>query len=582
MLVALLLVIAVSCGGTATSTAAPPPTAVPVAVVGATAVPVAPPTATKAPAATVQPSGSLNLALTAIGIYEGNTKLARFPQTNIIGLGAMESLVRLDVNAEYEGELAESWSVAPDNVTWTFNLNKGVQFHGGWGEFTAHDLVWSLEMATEEGTFNDTARQGRRIFFNPAGGYTKALDDYTIEVNTGVPAWDVLTWVIQPGPDAVAWGISKKQWDELVPQVGEDEANRQTVGTGPWEMVENRTTEFWKFKAVPNHYLKTPFFEEMTIFEIPEKSTTIANFQVGKLDVYGASPDEVPTLAELPGTKFMIQEGSSHSFLRVYGQFYEGAGTADEHPSYNRDLPYVSSNPDFNSPEWKNAAKVRKAIGLAIDRQKIIDLLLNGEGEQVPMYGWTPVAAPDHPEWTWEYDIERSKQLLKEAGYEDGFEFELVPAIRNAPAEVEACEAVADMLADVGITARLQKIPFGVLFERVSALTFSGIVCHAVYPLPEPVYFMNFDLTSGGKFHSVDHPWLAEHVKAANETFDAEERWRLTTEIGQFIWDNSMSIGLYTQNNTYPLGPKVDSWAEHLERGDPRRISALEWAPHRK
>ena len=579
MLAALLLVIAVSCEGSATSTSAPQPTAVPRAA--ATAVPAAAPTATTAPAGAAKPSGHLNIAFKAIGTYQGNPRYTTHPQKVFVGMAAYETLVGLDVNAEYFGELAESWSVSPDNLTWTINFRKGIPFHGGWGEFTAHDFVWTLEQALGEGTKMAEVIFGKPVFANPEG-HVKAVDDYTMEVNTGIPAWDVLTWVTQPGPDAVSWGISKKQWDELVAEVGEDEANRQLVGTGPWEMVDHRTTEFWKFKAVQDHYLKTPEFAEMTFFEIPEESTRVANFQVGKVDVFAATPDVVAAVSKFPGTQFMAQELSSHSFMRFYGQFYTGVGTADQHPAYDPDLAYVSSNPDLDSPEWAAAVKVRKAMGLAIDRQKIIDELLGGDGEPVPMYGWTKIAVPDHPDWKWEYDIDQAKQLLKEAGYEDGFELTLTPAIRNLPSEVEACEAIADMLADVGITAHIQKIPFGTLFAKIGGKEYSGLTCHGIYPLREPVYFMNFQFKPEGKYHGVDHPWITERLSTAVKTFDDEERWRRTTEIGQFVWDNALNIGLYTQNNVYPLGPKVGSWAEKMERGDPRRISGLEWARHRK
>ena len=64
--------------------------------------------------------------------------------------------------------------------------------------------------------------------------------------------------------------------------------------------------------------------------------------------------------------------------------------------------------------------------------------------------------------------------------------------------------------------------------------------------------------------------------------FDAEERWKLQIEMGNWIWENAMEIGLYETNAVHPLGPKLDAWTEHLSRGDPRRISGLEWARHRE
>ena len=66
------------------------------------------------------------------------------------------------------------------------------------------------------------------------------------------------------------------------------------------------------------------------------------------------------------------------------------------------------------------------------------------------------------------------------------------------------------------------------------------------------------------------------------DIFDNDERFQLTLEIGEWVWDNTLDIGLYLQNNIYPLGPALDPWEDKLSRSDARNISGLEWAPHRK
>ena len=176
--------------------------------------------------------------------------------------------------------------------------------------------------------------------------------------------------------------LIRKQTEELEESLGRDAASRQLVGTGPWEMVENTTGQSWKFKAVEDHYRKTPFFAEMTFFEIPEESTRIANFQTGKIDTFGASPDTIPILADIPDTKFMSQAGVSESHIGLYGQYYiEPANGEDPLPAYNPDeLPWVSSDPDPDSAEWERARKVREALAISIDRDLLREELLHGEG----------------------------------------------------------------------------------------------------------------------------------------------------------------------------------------------------------
>ena len=79
----------------------------------------------------------------------------------------------------------------------------------------------------------------------------------------------------------------------------------------------------------------------------------------------------------------------------------------------------------------------------------------------------------------------------------------------------------------------------------------------------------------------MDHPIVSKMVDDAYNTFDKEERWEKNMEIGSWFWDNNPD-GLWQVNQIHALGPKVGDWGEHLETGNTRRISGLEWAPHRQ
>ena len=178
--------------------------------------------------------------------------------------------------------------------------------------------------------------------------------------------------------------------------------------------------------------------------------------------------------------------------------------------------------------------------------------------------------------------MERAKQLLKEAGYEDGFEITVTAAIKNTPAEKEACEAVADMWADIGVTAHATSVPYSVTRAKSRPRTIDSAVCHSSGPFADPINLWQYLWNNvPGYSNGFEHPIFIELGNEVLETFDFDERWRLTMELGQLSWDNLANIGLYSQNIVYPLGPKLDPWTEHLDTVDPRRISGLEWAPHR-
>ena len=530
-------------------------------------------------AAKVEPFGELNIGFKEFGNYAGHTRLTTYPAFSHVSLAAFEGLVQINDSGRFIPMMMKEWSVAPDNVTWTFKLHDGIKFHGDVGPVTPEDVIYSVRQ-TGAADGNCGCPQIALVFDNPEG-YFIGLDDTTLELSTGVPSWQVLPQINIPNC-CTPWIFSKNQWEQLVAEVGEDAALAQLVGTGPWELVEQRTGEFWKFKAVNPHYRKVSEFAEMNFLEIPEESTRIANFQVGKIDTFSAAPDTVPALAADPDTKFMSQGGASVSVLLTWGN-YTGAGTDEQWPNYDPDSPWISSNPDPASPEWDQARKVRQAISQAIDREKIVEELLGGEGEPALMWGWQVFKDRWLPDWKWEFDLERARELMKEAGYEDGFDVEITPAVRGAPAEVEACEAVADMLADININASIRTIPFGTLGVEYQARTVNGFTCHPSPPVIEPNVLWGLTYDPRGSWSvGFDHPFFTPNLDEIVATFDDDERWRLQLELGDWMFKNALDIGLYAVNAVYPLGPKLDSWAEHLSKGDSRRISALEYAPHRR
>ena len=607
MLAALLLVIAVSCGGGATSTAAPQPESVapaaepetePEAAIeetkdtGEAAEVQAAPTATPVPVAAAtavpevvttgaEPYGTLNVGHTPLGRYSGNHRYG-ISGTGyaLIGITSHEGLFTVDGDSRFQPLMVEDWSIASDNRTWTFKLKKGINFHQGWGEITPEDIIFSIR---ELGAVDSPCGCGQTnaIFDNP-DGYFIGLDNYTLELDTVTPAWDVLNWVTSPG---YGRNFSKKQWDKLLETQTAEEATGQIVGTGPWELTDARTNEVWLFKAVPDHWRQTPEFAELKLIDIPEESTNIANFLTGKIDTWGAAEDSVPIVAEDPDTKFMSQKGTSEFYLIIWQNGYTYYGTDQQRAGYDPESPWVSSNPDLDSPEWERARKVREAIGLAVDRQKIVDTLLGGEGLADSVYGWGTHRSRMPEDWKWAYDPDRARELLKEAGYEDGFDISISPAFSSGPASVSsACAGVADMLGDVGIRATYEVLPVSIIYQQYKDRTQEGITCQYQNSyFAEPVWLHRFSYHPEGVWGlGWDHPWYTERVVKANETFDVDERWAMQLEMGQWMRDNGLGISVYAGNQVYPLGPKVDSWEEHLSMGRPAAISGLEYAIHRR
>ena len=186
--------------------------------------------------------------------------------------------------------------------------------------------------------------------------------------------------------------------------------------------------------------------------------------------------------------------------------------------------------------------------------------------------------------WEWPYDPERAKQLLKEAGYEDGLVIDISSAATIAKSTSEvACEAVAVMLQNVGINAILKQVPTSVLYPGYKNRTQTGLTCqHDSFAGGEPLSLHRIIYDPGLLWGVAwDHPWYTERMLKAYETFDYDDRWALQLEMGQWMRDNALSMSLYGENQVFPLGPQLDTWDEHLSMGYPTLISNTEYAKHR-
>ena len=533
---------------------------------------------------TIQPVGKLTMGQEEINVFSGHPALSVNPQLFVISTApVVEGLMVWNSNLEAEPLLAESWSISEDFATWTFNIRKGVQFHKGYGEMTAEDVAWSYtHWITNTKHARATALQ--RFWAHPEGS-VEVVDSHTLVVNTGDAMPDVIMSEFHRIPSGIAsWVTSKKQSDEL----GVEAADKDIAATGPWEIVEHRPAQFWRMRAVENHWRKTPHFAELEFQEIPEQSTRLAGFQTGHLDTFVMAFDSIPLIQEMPEARLLQvpDQAAGEMLLHLHGGLYFNLGTDKLEAAYDPDLPWVSANPDLNSAEWDQARKVRQALVMAVDSQTIVETLLQGYAQRSPVgvggYSYSAHRFPDIP--MLEYDPEGAKSLLAEAGYPDGeFSITLVPALRGAPAEVEVAEAIAVMWEDIGVDVKLQNIPYGTYRPTVIGRTFNGATNHATSPSNTPARLYNA-LQDRGSFVRHTHPYLDDITIRAQGAVTLDERTKLENEVGKFMFDESIYASLYMWDAVWAVGPRIDekSWSENLFYGDIRNINGYEWIEPRQ
>jgi len=581
-IVLLFVALLFACGSSATATpqsggsSSTSPTAKPAATSAVTA-PTAVPQATAEPPAMMKPAGTLNIGQKETGIFEAHPRFVSSPRIQFTSSTVGEGLVAIQPDLSPGPSLAKSWSISPDYLTWTINLQEGVQFHKGYGEMTAEDVIYSYRQFGE-GALHARAGIINRFWSGVEGATQEAVDNYTVKVTTPTP-WvpvQVFEYMRNLGGSST-WVVSKKQSDEI----GAEAASKNIAATGPWQIEDFSSGEFWKMSAVRDHWRQTPYFAEMIYWSIPEESARVAGFQTGNLDNFDMAFDTISTVDKVPGAKLVSWANSGQAGLNLYGQLYQTDRDGNPYKDYDCANAWVSCDADPDSAEWAKTVKVKKALAISIDRQTLVDTVLSGFGNPLAFRDWMGFESRMDPSWVHEFDPVLAKQLLTEAGYPDGFTITLATAIRGAPSEKEACEAVAQYWEAIGVDVKFQDIPYSTIRPTLITRQFQGATCHTVSARLSPIIGMSNYVKQSTFSYGTEHPWMEEHISDALEEVDPVKLVAKENEITDWMFKNVMAFGIYSHDAVWPIGPKVDPKWDQYDYSENRIANSFEYAKPR-
>ncbi|CAM4018299.1 oligopeptide ABC transporter substrate-binding protein [Alkalicoccus chagannorensis] len=368
---------------------------------------------------------------------------------------------------ETEPNLAHNWEWSDDNLTVTFELEEGVMWHNG-EELTAEDFEFAYEVIA------DPDYQGMRgVNVDRIEGYDeyRAGDADSIE---GVEIEDDYTFSVT-FQDAYAnnleqlWGypMPKEHLEHLEVAEMEDssEIREEPVGLGAFEVTSVTPGEVVEFEAFEDYWKGAPNLDEVE-YRIIDGSQAGEFLAQGEVDIIELEPTQAGPLEDNEDVTLEEIEALSFSYLG----FKLGEWDGEEN---------VMNNPKFESQE------LRHAIAHAIDREGIIEEFNEGYGQVVnapeSSIRWS---YPDESDLNqYEYDLERSQELLEEAGYEDvtgdgfvedpdGEEFTINIAAMDSPADIAEPRAqyIIQTMQEAGLNAQLmdgQLYDFNLFYDLV-------------------------------------------------------------------------------------------------------------------
>ena len=576
VLISILLVFIVACGSSATATSAPAATAVPAAptaVAGApTTAPTVRPVSTTAPPSTVS-SASLHMAVTP------------FPQDTLFPWLASQSghlpfrpIIENPSTIDPQTgvsvvipQLFTDWDISADGREYSFNLRKGVQFHFGFGEYSVNDFIRTVDSYLTADVDLSGCSSTFKAFMGAdsatemiAAGNMKVIDDHSFTMSLARPQVDLMTWWfnILAIPCAQSWSSAQFEAE------GEAMFEGKPAGTGAYQFVSRSLDEFSEYERVPwDHWRVNPEFATLKISTIPEDATRLALLLTGEADMV-----DVP--------KVLFDQATDAGMVIFESPLPAVGLTILFNGVYH--VSEVNWDPD-NDP-WARRGEegrlVREAMNRAINREEIIRVLFKGRG--VPMYntifhqsleGWNPRWETDF-EQDYGYDPELAKQLLDQAGLpgdsngQNRFRAEVrQSSLPGLPEAIEAAQATMQAFRDIGIDAFLVQTEFSQALDAFR----DRHDAHFILPVRQTIRPLSANMriyyytgptdpergrpTQGVLYAESE---IADRVyEQMLATTDVDVRNQISRELGDFIYDQYMTIPVVNIRATIVANPDV-------------------------
>src|SRR6266545_1510368 len=484
---------------------------------------------TALPVEGARPEGTFTVAVATFGnerwlphLYVGAEDIVLKP--------LWENLLSRDAKGNLIPMLAERWQVLDGGRTWKFYLRKGVRFHNG-GEVTAEDVKFTFTQIAREGSANSLSTEFRLIKSMEIEG------PYTITVHFEKPFVTFGNRVTQGLFASVAYIQSKK----YIESAGEQGAERQPIGSGPWKFVEHVRGDRIVYEAVENHWRAVPHYKRLVFLKVPEPATRMAMLRAGNADVIEVGGEYLDELKKV-GIRTLVMPNVAAVWVILGGQW-------PTKPSYDPKVPWAQ-------PDAERAKKVRLALNLAVDKKAIFQQVLGGLGTPVGTVNYYPTDP-----WISEallkplpYDPARAKALLAEAGYPNGFEVTMnLTAWPGRGYLPDVGEAVATYWEKVGLKVKRRPVDRAVFAADFRARAYAGVALAYAGPIiaPEPWELLLLIAHSKAAAHlMLEHPTLDAFIERLGAEPDYAERVRIMREeLGPWLQEYVPAVSIGTTHS---------------------------------
>lgn len=439
-------------------------------------------------------------------------------------------LERVGEKEELAPALAEKYEQI-DSQTWKFYLRKGVKFHNG-NPFTAEDVKFSFERLKNP-EVSELVNTGNII------AAIEVIDDDTVVIKTTT----YVPWFVNTLHQVFM--MDKESTESR----DSGEVGLKPIGTGAYKFVEWIKGSYLKLEANEEYWGGAPQIKQIEDRPIIESSTRFAALVSGQVDMVSGVPIEMyEQIAKNPKIELL------------------------QRPARRAIYFALNNRPDSPTAD----IRVRQAMYMAINEDEILQTIMQGHAVPTAQIIDPPTIGYNAELKRLPYDLEKAKALMKEAGYEKGFNLKLSGPNDRYVNDAKICEAAAKYLTQIGINVELDVKPKAVFFPEVNK---GGLDCY-MFGWFDGTY--DFGRSFAMAFHTRDaerglgplngtnysNPEMDALMQSAAAMTDPVEREKMLQQLNKMAADNVMVLPLHYQQDIYALikdrgiqfRPRSDQW----------------------
>jgi peptide/nickel transport system substrate-binding protein len=461
--------------------------------------------------------GAFADAETMNGILTGDTASSR-----VIGMFNKSVVTSHPVTTEPIPELAESWDISDDGLEYIFELREDVTWHDG-EQFTSEDVVFTYETHMDEGTGSP-----RHTELTSRIDTVEAVDEYTVQYTLNQPTSPFLqqSMVYYIVPEHILGDVEPSDLAAHPYSTGEAGT---TIGTGPFVFEEWVSGDHVILSAYDDYYRGRPNIDTWIRQVVPDQTVLAQQIGTGEVDYGGVQESDYENLDAQDNVDVTLYDTFSFTYF-----------------AYQLD--------EERSPLFQEA-EVRQALLYALDREGLIQAIRFGIGEvavgTMPTLSWA--YNPDGIERHYEYDPDRAREMLDEAGWVEGDDgirerdgermaFELWTNAGNEIRE-QYVAVMQEQWREIGVECTPQTEEWNAFLDRLDSGNFDVILLGFSWGV-EPHQETMWHTDGGFNDNGYSNPDVDDLLAQGLATTDQDERTEIYTEMQNILMEDLPTVVL--------------------------------------